>query len=247
MEASTAVGGANGTVPATARDRIAHDLETEIVQLQERREQLEAELATVSSDIKAFEQSLLRLRGEPLIKTTRGSGRPRGGRMTTATGASTSRVGPEVLAEIEAAIRAYAVDHDEFRQVDVRGTMTGTMANSSKMATAFEQLRQEGVIRLARRDGINKYFRLTETARRTKLVSDERVAEIEQTVRELAADGGEIDYVKLMNAGGMSHSTASYAMTELEERGVVVSRRSGGAGGGVKLFRLADKPDEAAS
>jgi hypothetical protein len=65
------------------------------------------------------------------------------------------------MAKIEEAIRAYAEDHEEFRQVDIRATLTGALAHSSKMAVAFEQLRQANVIRLARQEGIQKFFRLT--------------------------------------------------------------------------------------
>ena len=60
----------------------------------------------------------------------------------------------------------FAEDHEEFRQVDIR-TLPGidpTVAKSSMMALAFEALRQEGVIRFARQDGNNKFFRLTRQA-----------------------------------------------------------------------------------
>ena len=71
------------------------------------------------------------------------------------------RVGPERLADVERTIREIAAEHDEFTQVDVRER---TGFSSSMMAAAFEQLRQQGVIRLARKDGIRKMFRLTQEA-----------------------------------------------------------------------------------
>jgi predicted transcriptional regulator len=222
---------ANGAAPASARERIAGELESEIAGLLRRERQLELELAEIKTDRKTFEQSLLRLRGEPLIKHS-GRGRPpKAGESVRTTPA---RVGPEAIAEIEAMIRRFAADHDEFRQVDIRGTTSGPMSNSSKMATAFEQLRQDGVIRLARKDGNQKWFRLTESSRREKLVSDERIAEIEQLASELSADG-EFGYEAVMSGANISHSGASYAMNELVERGVVETRRQGK--GGAKLFR----------
>lgn len=154
----------NGDASASARQRIANDLEQEIAKLLRHERQLELELVKVKSDRKTFEQSMARLRGEPLIKRS-GPSRPK----SELARPVKSQVGPEALARIEAAIREFATDHDEFRQVDIRGIMTGTFTNSSKMATAFEQLRQNGVIRLARKDGIQRFFRLTESARRAEV------------------------------------------------------------------------------
>jgi DNA-binding transcriptional ArsR family regulator len=230
----------NGVAPASARERIAHDLEEEIAQLLRRERQLELELAEVKSDRRTFEQSLMRLRGEPLVKHP-GKGRPK----SLLVRPNPSKVGPEPLAEIEQVIRDFAADHDEFRQVDIRSRMTGGFANSSKMSSAFEQLRQEGVIRFARRDGIQKFYRLTATSlregEREATVGPERMGEIEQVVREMFGERDEINYAELMERIGISHSGASYAMTRLEERGIVESRRGGGIGGGVKLFRLVDE------
>jgi hypothetical protein len=60
----------------------------------------------------------------------------------------------------------FCADHDEFRQVDIR-TMSGAPTDSSsKMATAFERLRQDNVIRFARKDGNNKFYRLTSESQR---------------------------------------------------------------------------------
>jgi hypothetical protein len=75
-----------------------------------------------------------------------------------------ARVSEERVAIIEQAIRAFAADHDEFRQVDIR--MNSTIDKSSAMALAFEQLRQAGTIRLSRKQGNHKFYRLTEAARR---------------------------------------------------------------------------------
>lgn len=68
-----------------------------------------------------------------------------------------TKIGEERLAAIKNAI--VKMPSDEFRQVDVRNTLPGI--NSSVTAVAFEQLRQDGWMRLARKEGNNKYYRLT--------------------------------------------------------------------------------------
>jgi hypothetical protein len=76
-----------------------------------------------------------------------------------------SKLSDERLSEIEAVVREYAEDHEEFRQVDVRsaygklpggGTLTSGMS-----AMAFEELRQRNVLRVARVEGNSKFYRLT--------------------------------------------------------------------------------------
>jgi hypothetical protein len=152
----------NGVAPASARERIAAELEQEIAALLQRERALELELAEVKTDRKSFEQSLMRLRGEPLIKHPGRRSRSELVRPVQ------SKVGDEAIAQITATIHEFLErsDSDEFRQVDIRGMLNGRLANSSRMATAFEQLRQDGVIRFARKEGIQKFFRLTEAARR---------------------------------------------------------------------------------
>lgn len=149
----------NGTgdpgVARSARQRIAAELEKEIGGLLQREHALELQLAEVKNDLKTFEQSLRRLRGEPLIK------HPGRSRTTPANPGSKTRVSEERVEMIRQAIFRYAEDHEEFRQVDIRSMMEGTLANSSVMAMAFERLRQDNVIRFARQDGNAKMFRLT--------------------------------------------------------------------------------------
>jgi hypothetical protein len=152
MEAATVHAG-NGTVPMTARDKIAHDLEAEIARIDEERDELSVRLATLNEEAKTFKQSLQRLRGEPLIKHS--GGRRPGSKTSGKPGKS---VPEDRLATIRAAVLDWARDQDEFRQVDIRGT---TGIDSGSMASAFELLRQDGMIRLARKEGLSKVFRLT--------------------------------------------------------------------------------------
>jgi hypothetical protein len=159
MEQAT-LAGTNGSAPASARDRIAHDLEAEIAKLLRNERQLELDLAQIKAERKAFEQAIQRLRGEPLIKQTgRRAGRPKSS--STSDGARSGKVSPELLEAIRAGIMRFAADHDEFRQVDIRTMPDAPTEKSSATALAFEQLRQDGVIRFARKDGNNKFYRLT--------------------------------------------------------------------------------------
>ena len=68
------------------------------------------------------------------------------------------------LDEIKRLIYAFAAEHDEFRQVDVRTlpTASAAVAKSSVMANGFRILCEQGVIRLSRQEGNNKWFRLVQ-------------------------------------------------------------------------------------
>ena len=65
------------------------------------------------------------------------------------------------MARIEAAVRQIAADRDDVTQVAVRA-VTGD--GSGATAMAFEALRARNVIRLVRREGNLKVFRLTREA-----------------------------------------------------------------------------------
>ena len=231
---------ANGAAPASARERIAAELESEIAALLKRERHLELELAEIKTDRKSFEQSLSRLRGEPLIKHPGRVGRPPkdGPR-------STSGLSDAIVEEVRLAILRFAEDHDEFSQVNIRTMPDSPTESSSKMAIAFERLRQDGVIRLARKDGNQKFFRLTSASlregEREPLVGPERMGEVEQIVRAMLSEQDEINYAEVMERARISHSGASYAMSRLEDRGVVTSTRGGT--GGKKLFRLNEAVD----
>jgi hypothetical protein len=76
----------------------------------------------------------------------------------------------ERLNGIKDAILKVAQRQDEFRQADVRAELDGV--GSGPMAVAFEILRQQKVIRLARVERIGgpgggKWFRLTDAALRS--------------------------------------------------------------------------------
>jgi hypothetical protein len=74
---------------------------------------------------------------------------------------NTSKIGPEMYDAIKSKTLEIAADNEEFRQIDVRTALGGSAGKSSTMSLAFERMRQENIIRFARQDGIQKYFRLT--------------------------------------------------------------------------------------
>jgi hypothetical protein len=73
---------------------------------------------------------------------------------------NTSKIGPEMYESIKSKTLEIAADKEEFRQIDVRTALGGAAGKSSTMSLAFERMRQENIIRFARQDGIQKYFRL---------------------------------------------------------------------------------------
>ena len=139
------------------------DIEDVIMQLRSvqngyaaKRAALKAELDKVDLEYKRADRALRLLTGEPLAAKPRATPQKQ----------YPKAIGDERLREIRFAVLKYAEDHEEFRQVDIR-TMAGldpTIAKSSTMATAFDQLRQENTIRLARVEGNSKWFRLTREA-----------------------------------------------------------------------------------
>jgi hypothetical protein len=132
---------------------LVDDRQTALAQHDLIRNQLTTELRQAEKALAAF-QGEPRKAGRPKQPSEPGQARPKG-------------LSDERLVEIEAVIREYAQEHEEFRQVDVRsayGTLpSGASFTSGMAAIAFERLRQEpyNVLRFARKDGNNKYFRLT--------------------------------------------------------------------------------------
>ena len=154
----------NGTASLSAREAIATQIEAEISRCEQRRDQvnqqraaLNTEIAEIDNEIKSFRQAAQRLRGEPLIKQSP-PGSKRGPYKQREGG---TKLGQEAVDRIRDAVLLFARDHDEFRQIDIRNMPHAPTTKSSVTATGFEKLRQEGLIRLARKDGNNKFYRLT--------------------------------------------------------------------------------------
>jgi len=135
--------------------------------LDERRRELMVEVHAIDEDLKAYNKAIAALDPQPaegskVSKAALDKVRP-----------TASKVGPERLAEITEVIRDLASkDPDgEIRQVDVTHV---TGYSSAVMSAAFNQLRDENVLRIARvarsatDDGKGKgtWFRLTRPALR---------------------------------------------------------------------------------
>lgn len=135
-------------VPMENEDPILADLRERIKLLREQERGLQAQLSEVGSVIKRYERAIKVLQDEPKAQAT-----PKK-RIRT----DNTRIGPERLDRIREAVLQYGQAHEEFRQVDIRALVD---INSSASAVAFEQLRQENVIRFARKDGNSKWYRLT--------------------------------------------------------------------------------------
>jgi hypothetical protein len=146
---------------APAEDELAEflpKLKGSIERLQDRRAVLAEQLAAIEGEIRRRERAFNVLadeaptRGRPKRAKSQPAKDPREGG---------TRLSADRLQAIEDIVHELAAQKEEFRQRDVRERIDAT---SSVMSGAFEVLRQRGVIRLARVDGNNKWFRLTRDA-----------------------------------------------------------------------------------
>lgn len=168
-EVQTGARAANGDAPATmpetpedfdvaliAQMRVAENV------WRAYRDELRDQLDAANEKLRRYERSLSTLTGEttkPGPKQTRSFG-PKPSAQPNKT-----RVSVERKVELERMVREYAADHTEFRQIDIRSTFAhfedGGNITSSITALGFESLVQANVIRFARQDGNNKWYRLT--------------------------------------------------------------------------------------
>jgi len=146
----------NGVVPDVIDEQqIIDSLRGAIAARTAYRDELVAEATRIGLEIRRYERALAPLLNEDKPRKDRPASAPK---RTKGIKVGTGSIGEERVKEIEDAILDYASDHDEFRQVDVRGRIG---YSSSVMSQGFEALRQTGVIRFARREGSQKFFRLT--------------------------------------------------------------------------------------
>jgi hypothetical protein len=149
----------NGHVHLVDEDPVVIDLRKRIDQVKQEQQSLRERLAEVNDVVSRYERAVRALTGE---KAPTPTPRTPGKRVRE----HPSGVGEERLDRIREIVLEYAADHEEFRQVDIRTQpgLEGAMVTSSVMTTAFNRLRQENVIRLARQEGNSKWFRLTREA-----------------------------------------------------------------------------------
>lgn len=162
MQDPTAAAHAGGNGGSTALDdEVVQALRKQIAARKVRVDELHAALAEIEPELKRYERALALLTGEA-PQLGRKKRDPNAARVRTLP----SGISEERMGDIREAILRYCQDHDEFRQVDIRSTLEGTLAKSSIMANAFERMRQDGFIRMARQEGNAKWFRLTREAQR---------------------------------------------------------------------------------
>jgi hypothetical protein len=161
LESTALEPAANGHPGITGDEAIIAAIEQKRVALHVRAEELKAELATITPELKRYEKAIAAIRGEPLgnpQKAKAGPGRPKGSRPIRG-----QRVSEAALERTWAAILQLTEDADEFTQTQVRAITADTSGVSS---LAFEAMRQEGDgrIRFARQAGQHKYYRLSQSA-----------------------------------------------------------------------------------
>jgi hypothetical protein len=148
----------NGTAPLPEAEPIITQLRTLVETRQTALAEHDRLRAQIVNELRTYEKALQALQGEP-----RKAGRPK-----SPSRSAPAKLSEERISEIEAVVREYAIDHEEFRQVDLRSAYgklpSGGTLTSGISAIAFEELRQRNVIRVARQDGNSKFYRLTREA-----------------------------------------------------------------------------------
>jgi len=132
-------------------DEVIAALYSRVASFDQRKQELIEEIAEIDRQSKRYRRALQALTSEATI------GRPPS---KPPAKKYPKGIGDERLDAIRRVVFELAAEKDEFSQVDVRGRRD---INSSLAATAFEKLRQEGMIRVARKEGNNKYYRLTQS------------------------------------------------------------------------------------
>jgi hypothetical protein len=139
-------------------------LRAEVAQRRVRVEELVAELDVLKPELRRYERILAQLSDEPGEQAKQPGPKRRGRSGESKRARAEKNLGEEKLEIIRSAVIGYAKVHDEFRQVDIRAVVGEKPGGS--VTYAFELLRQEGTIRLARQEKNSKYFRLTRQAAR---------------------------------------------------------------------------------
>ena len=161
------LGAQNGAQTGSTPPAMAIATETirqAVDELAKQRDTLTEQLAIVKYELGNYQKALALLEAPPPPPpglTPRKRGRP------SSSGAERNgtRISGERLAEVEAAIREYADVNGgdpEFRQIDIRERLGGLTSGMSSLA--FAELREREVIRIARKDGNNLYFRMAHAA-----------------------------------------------------------------------------------
>jgi hypothetical protein len=133
------------------KQRLIEELQEEVVARLKLIEDLQTEITRAREDAHSYVRALAALSGEP-----RRVAKPPQRKGATGLGISAQK-----LDLVVTTIRNITAEQDEFRQIDVRQR---TDMRSGETALAFRSLRADGVIRLARQQGNNKYFALTREA-----------------------------------------------------------------------------------
>lgn len=157
----------NGRVLSPIDDGIAQAIQKQLDGLEAQRAELQSALDEITPQLQRYQKALKAILGEPLRVDRRDPetgeivARKKPGPKPKNPGVKTATASEESIARNTAAIRQLSEDHDDITQVEVRA-ITGESSGASSLA--FKELRERGIIRLARQDGNHKYFRLTRAA-----------------------------------------------------------------------------------
>jgi hypothetical protein len=153
------------SINGDGEDPFLTEFRQRVTALAARADALHAQWQQASADAKRYERALALMTGEasPPARPGPGRARQKGTIHAAAPRGGHASIGEDKLAEVKANLIKFITDSelDEFRQVDFRRSAAGEGIRSGTAATAFEILRQQGFLRLARADGNQKFFRLT--------------------------------------------------------------------------------------
>ncbi len=150
----------NGHAPDQYDNALISEIEDRMGVLDTKRELLMEQVAAIDFDLKRYEKAIKALEGMPkeppkVKPNTAAQKRTKDQRATALKTLARSEMWPGLREQII----AHAREHEEFTQTQFRKVYD---IPSPKASLAFELLRQEKVLRLARVDGNFKYYRLTE-------------------------------------------------------------------------------------
>jgi hypothetical protein len=150
----------NGTMPAMAQ--VTDVLRAAAAEAVAKRDLLAQELAIARREATNYERALILIEtaGDPPSEPEPGKRGPRGS-YTKAKNFS-----PASIARYTAAIEKYAAElgpETEFRQIDIR-RLTGQDETTGVSSGVFGELRRRGMLRIARKEGQNTYYRMTQSA-----------------------------------------------------------------------------------
>ena len=122
----------------------------------ERIRTLQLQVEKLTPELRRYERALSYLTGEPVNYKPKKIGSKM--EAMKAKAPAGTKLGDGRYEQMSGWVLDFAREHEEFRQIDIRALHGMSSGASSQL---FEMMRQRNVVRVARKSGNNKYYRLT--------------------------------------------------------------------------------------